>query len=227
LKGGDIYISLPMMFDVNGANQEFTNAIAWASLALGTLVFTTNAIPSFEEISLSSDGKGVASWSNRYQPDSYIILEDMNELEELANEGEVPGFILDEDVIGEDLELIVSEADRRLKDAGVRNRYDLLAKSSKLRDSSDVFKLIALGSDTVIMPYSILEVAIGEGSKGNLKERAFNLIAGMRKEIALLAGSAGIYSIQSSLTGNRELLRAVNLNSYVARKIGVRQAGSL
>ncbi|MEM3323759.1 MAG: glutamate synthase-related protein [Metallosphaera sp.] len=227
LKGGDIYISLPMMFDVNGANQEFTNAIAWASLALGTLVFTTNAIPSFEEISLSSDGKGVASWSNKYQPDSYIILEDMNELEELANEGEVPGFILDEDVIGEDLELIVSEADRRLKDAGVRNRYDLLAKSSKLRDSSDVFKLIALGSDTVIMPYSILEVAIGEGSKGNLKERAFNLIAGMRKEIALLAGSAGIYSIQSSLTGNRELLRAVNLNSYVARKIGVRQAGSL
>ena len=77
------------------------------------------------------------------------------------------------------------------------------------------------------MPYQILEIAIGEGSKGNLKERAFNLIAGMKKEIALMAGAAGVYSVQSSLTGNRELLRAVNLNSYIARRIRVKQAGSL
>jgi len=86
---------------------------------------------------------------------------------------------------------------------------------------------VALGADAVVLPYSVLEVAIGEGSKGNLRERAFNLIAGMKKEIALLAGAAGVYSVQSSLTGNRELLRAVNLNSYVARRIRVRQAGSL
>ncbi len=158
---------------------------------------------------------------------SYFVPEDLDEMEDLANEGEVPGFILDEDLLGEDIELVISEADLRLKEAGVRNRYDLLAKSSKLRDSADVFKLVALGADSVIMPFTILEVAIGEGSKGNLKERTFNLIAGMRKEIALLAGSAGIYSIQSSLTGNRELLRAINLNSYLARKIRVRQAGSL
>ncbi|MCG3109725.1 Isopentenyl-diphosphate delta-isomerase [Metallosphaera sp. J1] len=227
LKGGELYLSLPVMFDVTNSPQEYTQAFAWASLALGTLVFSVEAVHPFEEVSLSSDGKGIATWSTKPALGNYFVPEDLEEMEELANEGEVPGFILDEDVMGEDIELVISDADLRLKEAGVRNRYDLIAKSSRLRDSSDVFKLVALGADSVIMPYSVLEVAIGEGSKGNLKERAFNLISGIRKEIALLAGSAGIYSIQSSLTGNRELLRAVNLNSYVARRIRVRQAGSL
>ncbi|BBL48032.1 FMN-binding glutamate synthase family protein [Metallosphaera sedula] len=227
LKGGELYLSLPVIFDVTNSPLEYTQAFAWASLALGTLVFSVETIRQFEEVSLSSDGKGIATWSTKPSLGHYFIPEDLEEMEELANEGEVPGFILDEDVMGEDIELVISDADLRLKEAGVRNRYDLIAKSSRLRDSSDVFKLVALGADSVIMPYSVLEVAIGEGSKGNLKERAFNLISGMRKEIALLAGSAGIYSIQSSLTGNRELLRAVNLNSYVARRIRVRQAGSL
>ncbi|BCS91543.1 FMN-binding glutamate synthase family protein [Metallosphaera javensis (ex Sakai et al. 2022)] len=227
LKGGELYLSLPVMFDVTNSPQEYMQAFAWASLALGTLVFSVEAVRPFEEVSLSSDGKGIATWSTKPALGNYFVPEDLEEMEELANEGEVPGFILDEDVMGEDIELVISDADLRLKEAGVRNRYDLIAKSSRLRDSSDVFKLVALGADSVIMPYSVLEVAIGEGSKGNLKERAFNLISGIRKEIALLAGSAGIYSIQSSLTGNRELLRAVNLNSYVARRIRVRQAGSL
>ncbi|AWR99826.1 FMN-binding glutamate synthase family protein [Metallosphaera hakonensis] len=227
LRGGDIYISLPVIFDVTGASPEFAQAFAWSSLALGTLVFSIDSLHPYEEISFSSDGRGALTWSTRPKIGSYFVPEDLDEMEDLANEGEVPGFILDEDLLGEDIELVISEADLRLKEAGVRNRYDLLAKSSKLRDSADVFKLVALGADSVIMPFTILEVAIGEGSKGNLKERTFNLIAGMRKEIALLAGSAGIYSIQSSLTGNRELLRAINLNSYLARKIRVRQAGSL
>ena len=227
LKGGELYLSLPVIFDVSNSPLEYTQAFAWASLALGTLVFSVETIRQFEEVSLSSDGKGIATWSTKPSLGNYFIPEDLEEMEELANEGEVPGFILDEDIMGEDIELVISDADLRLKEAGVRNRYDLIAKSSRLRDSSDVFKLVALGADSVIMPYSVLEVAIGEGRKGHLKERAFNLISGMRKEIALLAGSAGIYSIQSSLTGNRELLRAVNLNSYVARRIRVRQAGSL
>jgi len=110
---------------------------------------------------------------------------------------------------------------------GVRRRFDVIAKSSRIRDSGDAFKLVALGADSVIMSHKVLEVAIGEGSKGSLKDKAFNLISGFKKEIALLAGAAGVYSVQSTLTGNRELLRAVNLNSYVLKKLRVKAAGSL
>ncbi|QKQ99477.1 FMN-binding glutamate synthase family protein [Metallosphaera tengchongensis] len=227
LMGGEVYISLPVMFDVTNAPEDYLLAFSWASLALGTLVFSPESVSPYEEVYFSADGKGLLTWSTRKSPGTYYVPQDLDEMETLANEGEVPGFVIDEDVMGEDLEVLVSEADVRLKEAGVRNRYDLVAKSSKLRDSADAFKLVALGADAVVMPYSVLEIAIGEGSKGNLKERAFNLISGMKKEIALLAGAAGIYSVQSSLTGNRELLRAVNLNSYIARKIRVRQAGSL
>jgi len=227
LKGGEVYLSLPVMFDVSEAPGEYRNSLSWASLALGSMIFSEETLPPYEEVTFSADFRGIMTWSERKRADTYLKVEDLEEIEDAANEGEVHGFLIDEDSMGEDLELILSDADIRLKEAGVRNRFDLIAKSSRLRDSADVFKLVALGADAVVLPYSVLEVAIGEGSKGNLRERAFNLIAGMKKEIALLAGAAGVYSVQSSLTGNRELLRAVNLNSYVARRIRVRQAGSL
>lgn len=79
---------------------EYTQAFAWASLALGTLVFSVETIRQFEEVSLSSDGKGIATWSTKPSLGHYFIPEDLEEMEELANEGEVPGFILDEDVMG-------------------------------------------------------------------------------------------------------------------------------
>ncbi|MCY0883069.1 MAG: glutamate synthase-related protein [Acidianus infernus] len=227
LNKGKVYLSLPVIFNVIGAIKEIAESLSWASYALGSMIFVENTMPKYSEISFSNDGKGKINWSYEIKEGYYLVLKSEDEIDDtLVNKG-IPGFIIDEDILNEDLELVVSDVDTKLKESGVRNKFDIIAKSSKLRDSADVFKLVALGADAVIMPYQILEIAIGEGSKGNLKERAFNLISGMKKEIALMAGAAGVYSVQSSLTGNRELLRAVNLNSYIARRIRVKQAGSL
>jgi glutamate synthase domain-containing protein 2 len=223
LNNGRIHISLPIIFDITEAPLEFKEAFAWAALAGGSLVFDENTLHSYEEVYLSKDKRGIASWSTKIEKDSYYLVSECHD----CFSKDINGYILDEEIIDNDLEISISEFDTKLKEAGIRNKFDIIAKSSKLRDAGDVFKLILLGADSVIMPYKILEVAIGEGSKGNLKEKAFNLIVGMKKEIALLAGAAGVFSVQSSLTGNRELLRAVNLNSYIARKIRVKQAGSL
>ncbi len=65
LRGGDIYISLPVIFDVTGASPEFAQAFAWSSLALGTLVFSIDSLHPYEEISFSSDGRGALTWSTR------------------------------------------------------------------------------------------------------------------------------------------------------------------
>ncbi|MEM0173053.1 MAG: glutamate synthase-related protein [Sulfolobaceae archaeon] len=228
LKGGKLYISLPIIFDVSDVKEEYRRAISWASFALSTMIFSEFTEESYREITISRDGKGIAKWSKRPEWDSYLLIpSDLSYLDEITEFDGIVGVIIDEDIGSEDLEVVISDLDTELKKAGIRNRYDILAKSSKIRDSADVFKLIALGADAVIMSSKILEIAIGEGSKTNLKEKAFNLIAGFKKEIALLAGAAGVYSLQSTLTGNRELLRAVNLNSRIRSRIRVKVAGSL
>lgn len=227
LNKGRVYLSLPVIFDVTNASEEYVKVFSWASLAAGSMIFSESTPDKYEEVSFTADGKGKLTWSKEPERNKYVIVSSEIEVEELLHYKGINGFIVDEDISDEDLEIIVSDIDTKLKEMGVRNNYDIIAKSSRLRDSADVFKMIALGADSVILSHKLLEIAIGEGSKGDLKERAFNLIVGMRKEIALMAGAAGVYSVQSTLTGNRELLRAVNLNSYIAKRIRVKEAGSL
>ena len=228
LAQGRFYMSLPMIFDVTDAQPEVREALSWAALALSSGVFSLETDIRYSEVSITSDGKGAITWSQDYKPFTYVYLPSSSEaIEEVIELKGVLGFIFDEDIGNEDLEIVISQVDTKLKEMGVRKKFDLIAKSSRIRDSGDVFKFVALGADSVIMTHKVLDVAIGEGSRSGLKDKAFNLIAGFKKEIALLAGAAGIYSVQSSLTGNRELLRAVNLNSYVLKKLRVKVAGSL
>ena len=228
LANGKVYLSLPIIFDVIDAEEDIKEAVQWASLALSTAVFTDFTSPFYEEISISHDGKGIMKWSRDYEPGSYILLPSNEEaIEEVVELKGIPGFIIDEDLGNQDLEVVISEIDTKLKRMGIRKKFDLIAKSSRIRDSGDVFKFVALGADSVIMSYKVFEVALGEGARKDLKSKAFNLIAGFKKEIALLAGAAGVYSVQSTLTGNRELLRAINLNSYLLKKLRVKVAGSL
>ncbi|MFP3197316.1 MAG: glutamate synthase-related protein, partial [Sulfolobaceae archaeon] len=228
LAQGRFYMSLPIIFDVTDAQSEVREALSWAALALSSGVFSLETDIRYSEVSITSDGKGAITWSQDYKPFTYVYLPSSSEaIEEVMELKGVLGFIFDEDIGNEDLEIVISQVDTKLKEMGVRKKFDLIAKSSRIRDSGDVFKFLALGADSVIMTHKVLDVAIGEGSKSGLKDKAFNLIAGFKKEIALLAGAAGIYSVQSSLTGNRELLRAVNLNSYVLKKLRVKVAGSL
>ncbi|MEM1953556.1 MAG: hypothetical protein QW299_09555, partial [Candidatus Caldarchaeum sp.] len=58
-----------------------------------------------------------------------------------------------------------------------------------------------------------------------LRERVENLLVGIQRELKLLAGAAGVSSILNSLVGNRELLRAVELEKSLRQKLGVKQAG--
>ncbi|BAK54755.1 FMN-binding glutamate synthase family protein [Sulfurisphaera tokodaii] len=228
LAGGRIYLSLPVIFDIIDAPEDERNALQWASLALSSAVFTDVTPRYYEDISISHDGKGIIKWSKNYESGSYILLPSNEEaLEEVVELKGIPGFIIDEDLGNEDLEVVISEIDTKLKRMGIRKKFDLIAKSSRIRDSGDVFKFVALGADSVIISYKVFEVALGEGSRSDLKSKAFNLISGFKKEIALLAGAAGVYSVQSTLTGNRELLRAINLNSYLLQKLRVKVAGSL
>ncbi|MCG2909579.1 MAG: glutamate synthase-related protein [Stygiolobus sp.] len=228
LAQGKLYLSLPIIFDVSEADKETKEALSWASLALSSAVFSIETDPKYAEVTISSDGNGFLTWSKSYKPFTYLYLPSSSDiLDDVSDYKGVYGFIIDEDSGNEDIEVVISEVDTKLKSMGVRRRFDVIAKSSRIRDSGDAFKLVALGADSVIMSHKVLEVAIGEGSKGSLKDKAFNLISGFKKEIALLAGAAGVYSVQSTLTGNRELLRAVNLNSYVLKKLRVKAAGSL
>ncbi|AHC52339.1 glutamate synthase [Sulfolobus acidocaldarius SUSAZ] len=228
LNHGRLYLSLPIIFDITEADEDTKEALSWASFALSSAVFTTETNTKYRDVSISLDGKGALNWSDGYKFGYYIRLPSSPEaVEKVVELKGVPGFIIDEDLGGEDLEIVISDVDTKLKELGVRRRFDILAKSSKLRDSGDAFKLVGLGADSVIMSHKILDVAIGEGSRSSLKDKAFNLVAGFKKEIALLAGAAGVYSVQSTLLGNRELLRAVNLNSYILKRLRIRVAGSL
>jgi len=227
LNYGKVYLSFPILFDIVYADEEYKRAILWASFASSLAVFAENAEEPYAEITFSSDGRGIAKWSKNYESGSYILLpSSLNVIDKAIIMNGVPGFIIDEDLGDDDLEIVISEMDLRFKELGIRNRFDIIAKSSMLRDSADVFKMVALGADAVILSYKILERVIKK-NKEDLKEKAFNLIAGFKREIALLAGAAGVYSLQSTLTGNRELLRAINLDSHVLNKIRVKVAGSL
>ncbi len=172
---------------------------------------------------ISEDGKGVASWSkSEIKKDSYLLIPSNIEIVDSIIGLRVQGFVLDEDIGNDELEIVLSKLDEKLKMTGIRYHYDVLAKSSKIRHPADVFKLVLLGADSVII--SALENALGYNG---LNEKAFNIISGMKKEIALLAGAAGVYSLQSTLTGNRELLRSLNLDSNAREKLRVKPAGAL
>jgi len=48
----------------------------------------------------------------------------------------------------------------------------------------------------------------------------------MQKEIKLLAGAAGISSVQNSLLGNRELFRTVDLDPLIRKRLGIKAGGA-
>jgi hypothetical protein len=58
-----------------------------------------------------------------------------------------------------------------------------------------------------------------------ISQRLENFVAATQKDIKLLAGAAGISNINSTLTGNRELLRSIDLDSATRSELGVKPAG--
>ncbi len=162
---------------------------------------------------------------------------DMNRIRDNTGrllEAGISSVIVDEDIPSADipLELAIALLDRTLTDCGLRGRFSLLAQGQFIREAGDVFKLVALGADAVGLSRAAVVALLPETgpdeyvSRDVLIERLENLVSGLSKEIKLLAGAAGISDISSSLTSNRELLRSVDLDPEIRRKLAVKPAGS-
>jgi len=144
------------------------------------------------------------------------------------------GVVIDEDARGSDtpLEISTSLLDRGLKSKGIRSQINLIAESNSVRGSDDVLKMIALGADCVGLGKAAL-VAIGfeEGDSEIVFDyqksmhRLENFVIGIQREIKLLAGAAGVSSVGSSLSGNRELLRSLDLDPDIRKELAVKPAG--
>lgn len=222
---GSVTLSIPMLVDLRKGAKETRDSMRWGALALGFGIIEEKTVQGYEEVTLSFDGKGVKRLSLDHEPGTVLVTRtEQNLVEKTAEIRGIDGFLIEE---GDDyLEVGLSDLDTALKDMGIRSRYSIVVTSDFVRDSGDVFKLLALGADAVAVPASILDRAIGDGTRNKLGEKAFNLLAGMKKELTLLAGAAGMYSLHSSLVGNREILRSVNLDSKVRKRLRVKPAGS-
>jgi glutamate synthase domain-containing protein 2 len=144
------------------------------------------------------------------------------------------GIIVDEDhpLSNLPLESGVSALDRLVKGFNKRSDLAILAESNSVRGAEDIFKIVALGADAVGLGKAAL-IAIGfeEGDKEIVFDsekatgRLENFVVALEKEIKLLAGAAGVSSVSSSLVGNRELLRSVDMDPKIRAGLGVKPAG--
>jgi glutamate synthase domain-containing protein 2 len=165
-------------------------------------------------------------------PTSYSAVASIIKL--LRSETCFSGVILDEDEIGSDMQIeaAVSLLDRELKENGLRGKLSIVAEGNGVRGSDDIFKIVALGADCVGMgKAALLAIGVEEADREMILDaRAFqrleNFVSATQKDIKLLAGAAGISNINSTLTGNRELLRSIDLDASARIELGVKPAGA-
>jgi glutamate synthase domain-containing protein 2 len=188
-----------------------------------------------------ADGSTKRAVSKAKDEDSLVLLkipssriEVERALDAIGSGGIFDGILIDEDARGSDtpLEISTSLLDRGLKAKGFRSRVNVIAEGNSVRGSDDVLKLVALGADCVGLGKAAL-VAIGfeEGDSEVVldyqksMQRLENFVIGMQREIKLLAGAAGVSCVGSTLSGNRELLRSLDLDPEIRRELGVKPAG--
>ena len=114
----------------------------------------------------------------------------------------------------------------KLKNVGSRYQYDIMAYISKFKNSGDIIKYLALGADSVILNADIFSDSLANNYT-NLNQKALNFLLIIKRELALISGAMGVSNLQYSITGNRELLRAVNMDEELEERINVPEAGSL
>lgn len=151
------------------------------------------------------------------------------------------------DNVGIPIELAIATVDQRLREERIRDRVSIIA-SGGIRNSSDVVKAIALGSDAVSIGTAAL-CALGchicaschtgrcawglatqdpeltgrlDPEKG--AERLINLVNAWTREIKEIMGGMGINSIEA-LRGNRMALKGAGLNSKELEILGIGYAG--
>jgi glutamate synthase domain-containing protein 2 len=208
LCGGEIMISMPVIINVNGSSNEIREALGWAAMFMGTMIVDDNPVPGLKSVAIKGGQiykykkHRYSTWKNiDYGMDGFVVREDQN------------------------TELNISALDQKLKENGNRENYDILAEILSIRNTGDIIKYLALGSDAVILSSEIFEAGL-ENNYNNIREKALNFLLGIRKELALLAGAMGISNLQYSIVGNRELLRSINLDNKIEKIINVEEAGT-
>ncbi|HIC83854.1 MAG TPA: hypothetical protein EYO93_00510, partial [Nitrososphaerales archaeon] len=160
----------------------------------------------------------------------------------------ISGIIIDWDLDKNndtlDLAICTSEVDNVLRNTPfktsiARNKINLLVEGSRIRGAADIFKLIGLGADAAgISKAALLSINYdpkkfrNDSNESNFdqdktREKLEYTILALQKEIKLLAGAAGISSIQNSLLGNRELFRSVDLDPLIRKRLGIKAGGAL
>ena len=160
----------------------------------------------------------------------------------------ISGIIIDWDLDENndtlDLAICTSEVDNILRNTPfktsiARNKINLLVEGSRIRGAADIFKLIGLGADAAgISKAALLSINYdpkkfrNDSNESNFdqdktREKLEYTILALQKEIKLLAGAAGISSIQNSLLGNRELFRSVDLDPLIRKRLGIKAGGAL
>ena len=151
------------------------------------------------------------------------------------------------DSVGIPIELALAAVDTRLREEGIRENVSIVAGGA-IRNSADIVKAIALGTDAVYIATSAL-IAMGchlcrscQQGKCNWgiatqipelvarldpevgASRLINLINGWTNEIKEFMGGMGINSIEA-LKGNRLMLRGIGLNEKELSVLGIMHAG--
>jgi glutamate synthase domain-containing protein 2 len=160
--------------------------------------------------------------------------------------GAAPTVIRDN--VGIPIELALASVDTRLREEGIRNQASIIAAGG-FRNSSDILKAIALGTDAVYIGTAALvamgchlcqKCYIGKCNWGIATQdpylekrlnpdiatrRLVNLLQAWGLEIKEMLGGMGINSIES-LRGNRLQLRGVGLTDTDLDILGILPAGA-
>ncbi len=206
---GKIKISMPVIFDISNSTDEIKNAISWASQFTGTMVIDNKKTEKYRNVTLVKHN-GIYKWNDVI----YSVDRGNND---------VSGYVIEDASFNE---LYISELDKKLKEEGHRYERDIIPVIEHFKNSGDIIKYIAIGADAIILPSKIFEIGLGN-NHSNLNLKALNLLLTIKKEIALISGAMGVSNVQYSLSGNRELLRGINLDNDIENIIGITEAGSL
>ncbi|MEM0444162.1 MAG: alpha-hydroxy-acid oxidizing protein [Candidatus Caldarchaeum sp.] len=246
LCGGRIRLSMPVVVKLGDETPvEYRRAVVKAAYCMNVLVYVGNSAPADACVygdSLMADASSAVSVccaactsspAGLLKLDKPVFVkttpsDEYRWLGRCVEEG-CSGVYLDADA-GEDadLEVGVSVLDSELRRLGARNKVSVIAGGGLVRGSDDIYKLVALGADAVVVSKAVeYGVGLPEARVGEdvLRERVENLLLGIQRELKLLAGAAGVSNLFNTLVGNRELLRAVEVDGETRLKLGVKQAG--
>jgi len=139
----------------------------------------------------------------------------------------VDGVVIDVDLgFITDPEVVLVWLDKYYRKEHVRYEKSIIINYWKIRDAGDITKLIALGADAVEIGFMLKYMVKPDEPRETLVEKLLKIVIGLKREIALLAGAAGVYNLQSTLVGNRELLRVLDLDKKIRVLLDVKIAGT-